>query len=140
MNEAGLWKYLRNGLLGKCHMTRIESSAGNGVPDVSLGLPGKSIWIELKYIPSWPKRATTKVKLPLRAEQKHWIDARGRMSGDVWVLVRIENDFFLLYWTVCQEATNTGWTEHEWKQVTDYSTYWTGRIDFTELLEILNES
>ena len=65
MTESSLWKYIRNGLAGKCHITRIESSAGNGVPDVTLGLPGKTIWIELKYTKEWPKRDTTKVKLPL---------------------------------------------------------------------------
>jgi hypothetical protein len=122
-------------------MTRIESSAGNGVPDVSLGLPGKSVWIELKYIPSWPKRATTKVKLPLRAEQKHWIDARGRMSGDVWVLVRIENDFFLVYWRECKEAAEDGWTQKEWREsCSEFGLVWYNKIDFNELLEALNES
>jgi hypothetical protein len=140
MRESDLWKYLRQGLLGKCHMTRIESSAGNGVPDVSLGLPGKNAWIELKYIPSWPKRSTTKVKLPLRPEQKHWIQARGSISGNVWVLVRIENDFFLLDWVICKEAAEEGWTKQEWRESCSvYKLVWYNRIDFDELWGIINE-
>ena len=79
MTESSLWKYIRNGLIGKCHITRIESSAGNGVPDVTLGLPGKTIWIELKYTKEWPKRDT---KYYLLHEIQHIIqDIDGLSQG-----------------------------------------------------------
>lgn len=136
MRESDLWKYVRDGLRGKCHMTRIESSAGNGVPDVSIGFPNKNVWVELKYIPSWPKRPATLVKLPLRPEQKHWIKCRGEMSGDVWVLCRIEDDFFLINWYDCPELV-TGVTKEEWFTITSESGNWYKRIDFNELVEEL---
>ena len=135
MNESGVWQYLRKNLSAHAHLTRIESSAGNGVPDVSIGIPGKNVWMELKYVREWPKRITTKVKLPLRNEQKLWIKVRGHLSGDVWVLIRIENSFFLLDWEQVIEACN-GWVLFEW---IDKSTKnWDGKIDFDELISTLN--
>lgn len=136
MTESSLWKYIRNGLIGKCHITRIESSAGNGVPDVTLGLPGKTIWIELKYTKEWPKRDTTKVKLPLRPEQKHWIKQRGMISGNVWVMWRIHDEFYLIPWSKCTELTEVG-AERDDLVLSCYL-YSKNRIDFEELESVLN--
>lgn len=136
MTESSLWKYIRNGLVGKCHITRIESSAGNGVPDVTLGLPGKTIWIELKYTKEWPKRDTTKVKLPLRPEQKHWIKQRGMISGNVWVMWRIHDEFYLIPWSKCTELTEVG-AERDDLVLSCYL-YSKNRIDFEELESVLN--
>ena len=137
MNESGVWQYLRKGLMPfNVHMTRIESSAGNGVPDVTIGVPGKQLWVELKYIAEWPKRNTTKVKLPLRPEQKHWIKARGELSGDVWVLVRIQSSFFLMKWHEALDACN-GWTFEEYCNKFAFSRCWVDRINFNELYRAL---
>ena len=128
MNETGVWNYIKNGMI--CtgwHTSRIESSAGNGIPDVSFGIKGVSGWIELKYIAEWPKRTLTKVKLPLRPEQKHWIKARGELSGNVWVICRIEEYFFILTWEEALSAYD-GWTHMEWLENSHY--YWWKRIDF----------
>ena len=119
MSESDLWKYVKEGMLGRWHSTRIESSSSNGVPDVTWGIPGKNGWMELKNIDEWPKRKDTKIKLPLRAEQKLWIKIRGRLSGSVWVLCRIEKYHFLLNSSQALEAYN-GWTKDEWlKKSTD---------------------
>lgn len=135
MKESTLWQYLRNGLKNyPVHLTRIESSAGNGVPDVSVGITGKNLWVELKYIREWPKRPATKVKLPLRPEQKLWIKQRGSLSGDVWVFVRIGDDFFLLNWGDAIKACD-GWTRDEWwDSITDR---WYNRVDFDEFITVL---
>jgi hypothetical protein len=131
MNESGLWQYIKQGMMGSgWHPTRIESSAGNGVPDVSYGLPGINGWIELKHIPEWSVRNTTKVKLPLRPEQKHWIKARGELSGNVWVIVRIADMFYLLNHKDALEAYE-GWTQAEWKSFATF--WWYKRIDFKGL-------
>lgn len=134
MRESDLWKYLRNGLIGKCHLTRIESSAGNGVPDVSIGLPGKNAWLELKYVKEWPRREPTKLRLPLRPEQKHWIKCRGELSGDVWVLCRVDNYFFLLDHSNALEATE-GWTRADWFSKSSIS--WVSGVNFGELIRAL---
>lgn len=135
MNEAGLWQYLRKGLSGTWMPTRIESSAGNGVPDVYYSVPGKGGWIELKYIPKWPKRPTTKVKLPLRPEQKLWIKQHGELTGRVFVLVRIEDDFFLVNHRQIEEACE-GWDTADW--LTKPQNFWPNKIDFKELRSDLN--
>jgi len=135
MNESGVWQYLRKGMMGSgWHVTRIESSAGNGVPDVSYGIPGISGWIELKYIVNWPVRATTKVKLPLRPEQKYWIKARGELAGNVWVFIRIEDDFFLLSWEEALDAYD-GWDKETWLCL--QAGVWSKRVNFEELCGLL---
>lgn len=136
MTESDFWKYIRQGLTGRAHLTRIESSAGNGVPDVSIGLPKRNAWIELKYIRYWPKRPSTKLRLPLRPEQRLWITARGSLSGDVWVLCRVDTAIFLLTSQQAAEACD-GWVSAQW--YSNATKYWTGgKIEFTELLNALN--
>ena len=135
MNESGVWSTLKKGLAPfGFHMTRIESSAGNGVPDVSIGMQSTNAWMELKFIPAWPSRATTKVKLPLRPEQLLWIKTRGKLSGDVWVFVRIYDTFYLLNHREAAEAVN-GWTHDEWAE--NAHMFWYRKIDFTDLASIL---
>lgn len=138
MRESDFWKYIRKGLIGKCHITRIESSAGNGVPDVSIGLPGKSVWVELKVISEWPVRPTTKVKLPLRPEQKHWIRSRGAVSGNVWALCRVQSSIFLVKWTMCQFFAETGCTKEDWYHHA-FAHWEVGKMDFDDLLQLLQE-
>jgi len=135
MTESGVWAYLKKGMIGTgWHATRIESSSGNGVPDVSFGIPEKNGWMELKYIPEWPKREGTIIKLPLRPEQKHWIKARGYLSGDVWVFVRIKDTFFILTWEKAMEAYE-GWTCQDWLR--NATAFWEKRVDFGELCRLI---
>jgi len=114
MNESSVYSYLKSLLVGKTLLSRIESCTGNGVPDVACAIKSAHHWIEVKYLKEWPKRETTLVKLPLRPEQKLWIATRGELSGNVWVFIRIEDDFFLLTWKEAIQACN-GWTRDEWK-------------------------
>ena len=135
MRESDLWKYLRDGMKGKhFEASRIESSAGNGVPDVAFSVPTKHGWIELKYIKEWPKRPTTLVKLPLRPEQKLWIKNHGQLSGNVWVLCRIADMFFLLDHKEAAILCEGG-TVDTWDAICTKS--WHKRIDFNDLWEIL---
>ena len=134
MTESDVWKYLRQGLANRCLFTRIESSAGNGVPDVILHFPSKHVFVENKYIAAWPKRATTLVKLPLRAEQRLWLSTRGKLSGDCWVFIRIEDDFFLLPWDVACYLYDRGFTKEQWLK---FPYHWYNRIDFNQLYNIL---
>ena len=135
MKESGLWQYLRKVMTGKWDVTRIESSSGNGVPDVSFGVRNTNGWMELKYIPTWPKRSTTPVKLPLTPEQRLWIRRRGQISGSVWVLCRIEDMFFLLNHDDASEACD-GWTKSRWYECEHC---WESKIDFSILHRILQE-
>jgi hypothetical protein len=136
MNESSLWQYIRKGMMGRWHVTRVESSSGNGFPDVSYGMPGINGHLELKYIKEWPVRSTTLVKLPLRPEQKLWIKVRGEMSGNVWVLVRIYDTFFLLNWEQALFACD-GLTANDWHLMGNTTKSWYKSIDWSELARTL---
>jgi hypothetical protein len=137
MNESRLWKTLRDGMQGRWYATRIESSAGNGVPDVTFGMKGLlgGGFVELKSIALWPKRPETRVKLPLRNEQKIWIEQRGKISGNVWVLVLIANDLFLLDYNQAILACE-GWTKRQWFSFVE-DRYVKGHVSFDELCAVL---
>lgn len=117
MNEASFWEYLQTGMVGRWDATRIETgSTGNGVPDVAYSVPKKHGWIELKYIPHAPKRATTPPDLrhftPL---QQHWLMYRGKLAGNCWVFIRMADEFFLFDWTQARVITKLPygeWEEH----------------------------
>ena len=132
MNESSLWNTIQRGMLGKWIATRLETSTGNGVPDVTYTVEGKHGFLELKYIPKWPVRDTTLVKLPLRPEQKLWLGTRGKLADNCWVLVRIEDDFILLDWVSAIDACN-GFTKQRYKLCYN----WHKKIDYERLKEIL---
>ena len=135
MNEAGVWSYLKNGMKNTGWLpTRLENSVAKGVPDVHYTIPGAHGFIEFKYIPEYPKRPTTPLKLPLRAEQKLWIKTRGEMAGDVWVFVRVEDDFYLLQSFVALRLCE-GWDTIQWKRIP----HWHKRVDWLQLREMLKE-
>lgn len=115
MNEASMWAFLRNKMKGFWLASRIESSAGNGIPDVIAAIKGKIVLIELKYIKEWPKRDSTLIKLPLRPEQKLFFQTRGQMCHDIWTFIRIENDYFLLPWDYSVKYCEEGGNQKEWK-------------------------
>jgi hypothetical protein len=140
VKESGLWAYLKNGMGSRWFPTRIESSSGNGVPDVvfamvgEFGSVGKFGWIELKYTKEWPKRQSTLVRLQLRPEQKLWISTSGVLTESVWVLHRVADDFFLLDWQDSIQAVE-GWTRDEWSIRS--RGFWNRKIDFQEFTLIL---
>jgi hypothetical protein len=136
MNEQGVWNTLKRGMATSgWHATRVESSSGNGYPDLSVGLPRVSGFIELKYREEWPKRQSTKVKLELRPEQKLWFRERGNLSGNVWAFVRISDHFFLVDWRQSLVAAEEGWTFGEWVELSNGC--WNKRVNFIELYELL---
>jgi hypothetical protein len=73
--ENNLWSSLKPRLqkAGLFHV-RIETSTGDGVPDLWIGEGDWYCWVELKAQKEWPKRDTTKVfgRDGLRVEQIAW--------------------------------------------------------------------
>lgn len=131
MKECYLWQYLREGMSGQWLATRIESSAGHCIPTVAYTVDRMHGWLELKYIKEWPKIPVTKVALPLRPEQKLWINTRGKLGRNVYVLCKIENEFFLLNHRAAIESSE-GWTRKEWHNTAYLTGYWKNKIDFEE--------
>lgn len=88
MKESYLWQTLRKGL-PRVHWTRVESTAGSGVPDVNGYVDGFELWLELKIM-----RGSL---LEFRSSQIAWISRRlAERAANVFVLAR-KDDSLLLY-------------------------------------------
>jgi Holliday junction resolvase len=75
--ESRLWQKVKNNLTD-CHLTRIESSTINGIPDVHAVLMNEVFWIELKSNEAnYPK---------LNKWQIVWINKYIKAGGKVIIL------------------------------------------------------
>lgn len=79
--EAEYWEQIRGKLPG--FVQRIETSTGNGVPDVFGCYRGKPYWVELKV---WQPGTG----ILLRKEQWAWANNYAQHGGTSFVLVRSE--------------------------------------------------
>lgn len=72
----------------------VENPCVPGMPDVEF-VGG---WVELKYVPAWPKRKyITVVRIPhFTPIQRAWIRRRAKYGGRVFVVLRVEDDWFVL--------------------------------------------
>lgn len=113
------------------HAIRVENPCHPGTPDVDTARG----WIELKQVDSWPKRASTPLRLPhFTPQQKIWLDKRTRAGGRCWVLVQVEREYFLLSGatasTILGEATR--------EQLFEASLFWCDSHDLEkELMDAL---
>lgn len=87
--ESIMWGKVRPVLLAaKLDPVRVENPIHPGTPDVNL-CDGR--WIELKRIPAWPKRATTKVRIAhYTPQQRVWLYRRWKSSpGSTLLLLEV---------------------------------------------------
>ena len=91
-----VWHRIRD-LRAYGHVVRVESgSTDRGIPDVNYCIDGVEGWIELKYVAFYPKRPTTSVRLGhYTGAQQAWAMERYRSGGNVFLFLRVENDFYL---------------------------------------------
>jgi len=99
MKESSFWKTIRKNLLvvtgNGIKLTRHEDRSA-GIPDVSYLYKGVAGWIEIKYTPSFPVRATTIVRLyHFKPEQRLFIDTTLKNGGNAFILWRIGKEIFL---------------------------------------------
>lgn len=70
----------------------VENPARPGTPDVNF-IEG---WIELKDVEHWPKIASTPLRVRhFTPQQKVWLARRQKKGGNVWLLLRVQNDWLL---------------------------------------------
>lgn len=70
----------------------VENPCCPGTPDVNFA----DGWIELKWLRSWPRDASSLVTLPhFTPQQRIWISQRWRRGGRVWVLLQVGHDWLL---------------------------------------------
>ncbi len=96
--EQRMWASLNKSVGGLWDATRHEDLLNSGTPDVSFGCAGVQGWIELKYIPEWPKHLGTIVAVKhFTPQQKAWLMRRGNMGGRCWFLLKVGQTEWLLY-------------------------------------------
>jgi hypothetical protein len=88
MSEKNFWSLLRLNLEMK--MYRVENRVMKGMPDVHFIKDGVSGWIELKFLPDWPKK---RMPTGLKLNQALWLDKYSENGGRCWILIRIGRDF-----------------------------------------------
>lgn len=133
MKESSLWVIIRQNL-PQVHWQRIETSTGLGIPDINGCWEGKEFWVEIKYLPTFPVRANTPVKIKhYTPEQRLWLRKRGQAGGQAWLFVRVGAEWFLFDHEAAQLVT--GWTAEQWR--TGATLYWTRRPDWVGWLEMV---
>ena len=106
MRESDLWATLRDKLFKerlkgtRRDVKRIETMAP-GTPDVNYCIDGKEGWIELKHAREWPKRGGPLKLRHFTPEQRLWIHTRQKAGGKAFVLLKVEDDYFL-FWNISE--------------------------------------
>lgn len=121
MNESTFWrKVVRPALLPFGVLHRIENVTETGTPDVTYSLrrdrnvgPGRSGWIELKYVPAWPARPGGILKFrKFTTDQADWLVEWRKVGGRACVLTRVGDDCFLMDGLLARELRD-GMTRQE---------------------------
>lgn len=81
--------------LKRLHAVPIENVAGVGTPDINYN----GGWIELKYLPKWPARPTTPVRVrKFKPAQRDFLRDRCRAGGRAYLLLRVGSWDWVLLW------------------------------------------
>ena len=96
MSEAQFWRTLKKRLPSSAHFERIENLVAIGTPDVNFCWDGIEGWIELKFVPKWPKyKGKIITKKLWKPEQRIWALKRIRSGGKSFLFIQIEKDYLL---------------------------------------------
>jgi hypothetical protein len=103
-SEAALWNTLRKGMQGRWRAQRFEDKLSEGIPDLCYALKGVHGlgFLELKYLPAFPKRDSTIVRIPHPKRwklQRAWMMRMGDWSGRVGCLIQVGREYFLFDWS-----------------------------------------
>ncbi len=138
-SESSLWNTVQRNMKQYWMSQRIENLADAGIPDVYFTLRNNGIggWIELKHSHEWPKRETTPLKIDhFTKHQRSWLRRHGRTGGNIWLLLQVDRDYFLLTW---EEALNIGkWQRAIYFDRVSSKRVWRNRINYSEFLEVIN--
>lgn len=98
MNEAGFWAKVRAALHVPPRQVcrKLTDAFTAGTPDAFYVIDGVVGFLELKYVPAWPKRAGTTVKVGLTVEQRRYLEMLRAAGARAHVLLGVARDVFLL--------------------------------------------
>ena len=77
------------------HIIRVTERFAAGFPDCLYTYKGSTGLVELKSLPSWPKRETTTTNFGIRPEQSIWLRNWHKNNNNSWVFVKIGDDWLL---------------------------------------------
>jgi len=133
MSESAFARTLRDGVRKKAKemgykvaWTRLECSLA-GIPDVVCSINDTHHFIELKCVPSFPKRENTPIRLPhFTSDQKWWLKQHGEAGKYCYVFVKVEKEYYLFRWG---NVSGLGeWNKKEMHENCDF--YAKGRMDY----------
>lgn len=132
--EKSLWRTLQKNMKGRWEADRVENPANPGTPDVFYSIEwalGSSVgWIELKYIPEWPKRKSTALKIDhFTVQQKSFFKRHGKRDTNIYMLLQVERDYLLLYWFTALKIGTL--TKHF--LIKESAAHWKNKIDYDQL-------
>jgi hypothetical protein len=112
-SEDSAWATLRAKFAAAgCHIQRFEDKLSTGIPDSNICYRGREFWFEGKFLPKYPVRLATPVRLGLKPDQCNWLTLRSRAGARCYVWSReprcwrlINSDF---------EKVRDGLPKHEW--------------------------
>lgn len=91
MNESTLQAKLIK-TLERLDACPVENPKRAGTPDINF-IGG---WMEVKFLPRWPKRDSTVVKLNhFTPQQKVWLWRRCQKGGKAWLFLQVESTYLL---------------------------------------------
>ena len=106
MNEKGFW----NGWVKRLLHTppdsvawKIEDKFRMGLPDVLVCLQGRAMLLELKYLPDFPKRASTQVRTNLTGPQRQHLVTWLRAGGEAALVMGIGKEILVLDPLTCPD-------------------------------------
>jgi hypothetical protein len=110
--EKKFWKFLQPKfkVLQDIEFERIENKVGCNTPDLNYSFFNGHGWIELKATDKFHGTFDI-VKFPHFTEgQKNWLLRRGKMGGNCWLLVLVEEDIMLFNYQTAQRVGNISWS------------------------------
>jgi hypothetical protein len=130
--EARYWRTISSGMGTRWLAQRHEDRHSNSIPDVSF-TTNRHGWIELKCLAKYPK-GVLKIN-HLTPGQRNWLKSRGAMSGNCWILVKVDSDSYLIPWDKI-DLIGISPLSDIMKESGVYS--WVGGINYDELKSALS--
>lgn len=110
---------------------RVEDVTSRGTPDVWYTAGA----IEMKYLPAWPVRPNTPVRIQTlidRPQQVAWLTRRWMSGGPAYLMVRVDRQYFL-FAGVNSRAVRQGLIRREFERLAVWHTDDQGRGDWINL-------
>lgn len=113
-SEAQTWRNLKKHFdtIKKMKYQRFEDALSCGIPDLMFCHKGRTVFVELKHLDAFPKRASTPVRLDYRRNQWLWAKDYHEAGGAVLLLAQVGRAYYAfddlhVMFNVCEEIYTT---------------------------------